>query len=127
MVEATLVGLDVAGGQKVLDTLDAAKFNVPVALWIRRGEDDERWRLLLASPLYDSLGPGEAYHKLVKTLWSGNYDWVRSPIQLQTTRQPLVRELRKIFGKAADLAGMRLDGQMIGDTWVEDAYVYRIR
>jgi hypothetical protein len=127
MVKEALVGLDLTGGQKVLDTLDAANFKIPVALWIRRGEDDEKWRLLLASPLYDSLGPGEAYHLLVKTLWSGNYDWVRSPIQLQTTRQPLVRELRKNFPKAADVIGMRLGGQMIGGEWVDDAYVYRIR
>jgi hypothetical protein len=111
MVEETLVGLDVAGGQKVLGTLDAANFNVPVALWIRRGEDIERWRLLLASPFYDSLGPGEAYHRLVKTLGSENYDWVRSPIQLQTTRQPFVRELRRIFAKAADVTGIRLGGK----------------
>jgi hypothetical protein len=49
MVKETLVGLDVELGDRVLGLLDAAKFPVPVALWIQRGEE-ARWRLLLASP-----------------------------------------------------------------------------
>jgi hypothetical protein len=52
---------------------------------------------------------------------------LREVSMLQTTRQPLVRELRKIFGKAAEVAGMRLGGQMIDGGWIDDAYVYRIR
>ena len=39
---------------------------------------------------------------------------------------PFVRELRRLFGKARSVEGMRLGGQMIGDRFVEDAYVYRI-
>jgi len=121
-----LVGLDVAGGQKILDMLDAAKVPAPVALWIRRG-DDEEWRLLLASPLYDKLGQREANLKMIRALGPLHLDWSFSPISLQTTRQPLVRELRKNYGKAGDVSGLRLGGQMIGDRWVDDAYVYRIR
>jgi hypothetical protein len=126
MVKETLVGLDVELGNQILGLLDAAKFPVPVALWIRRGEE-ERWRLLLASPLYEKLGARGAYEKLIETLWPSNQDWVRSPIQLQSTRTPLVRELRRIFRRAASVAGMRLGGQMIGGVWVDEAYVYRIQ
>jgi hypothetical protein len=126
MVKETLVGLDVALGNQILASLDAAKFPVPVALWIQRGEE-ARWRLLLASPLYDKLGQREAYRKLIDTLWSSDLDWASSPIQLQSTKTPLVRELRRIFRKAASVAGMRLGGQMIGGGWVEEAYVYRIQ
>jgi hypothetical protein len=50
MVKETLAGMDVEFGNQILELLDAAKFPVPVALWIRRGEE-ERWRLLLATPL----------------------------------------------------------------------------
>jgi len=39
---------------------------------------------------------------------------------------PSVRALRRIFGKAKTVEGMRLGGQQIGNRWVEDAYVYRI-
>ena len=126
MVKETLVGLDVELGNQILGMLDAAKFPVPVALWIQR-EEEERWRLLLASPLYDRLGPRKAYRMLVDTLWPSDQDWVNSPIILQSTRTPLVRELRRIFGKAAKLTGMRLGGQTIGGVWVDEAYVYRVQ
>jgi hypothetical protein len=126
MVKETLVGMNVEFGHQILSLLDAAKFPVPVALWIRRGEE-ERWRLLLATPLYDRLGPLEAYGEVIRILWPSDQDWVSSPLQIQSTRTPLVRELRRIFRKAADVAGMRLGGQMIGGVWVADAYVYRIQ
>ncbi len=126
MVRDSLVGLDVEMGHRILGVLDAARFPVPVALWIRRGDED-KWRLLLATPLYDRLGPGRAYRKLVDTHWDTEHDWVHSPVQLDSTRKPLIRALRQIFGKTASVSGMRFGGQMIGNTWVDDAYVYRIR
>jgi hypothetical protein len=39
----------------------------------------------------------------------------------------LIRALRKLFGKTANVDGMRLAGQTIGGVWIDDAYVYRIR
>jgi hypothetical protein len=43
------------------------------------------------------------------------------------TKDPFVRELRKIFGKAKNVEGMRLGGQTIGNRFVDAAYVYRIQ
>jgi hypothetical protein len=126
MVKEALVGLDVERRNQVLGLLDTGKFPVPVALWIRRGEEGD-WRLMLASPLYDRLGPGTAYRKLIDTLGTSDQDWVRSPIQLESTKNPWVRGLRGIFGKAANATGMRLGGQTIGGIWLDDAYVYRIQ
>jgi hypothetical protein len=39
---------------------------------------------------------------------------------------PSIRELRRLFGKTKSVEGMRLGGQVFGDRFVEDAYVYRI-
>jgi hypothetical protein len=125
MAKETLVGIDVELGNQILGLLDAAKFPVPVALWIRSG-DEGRLRLLLATPLYDKLGTREAYRKLIDTLWTSDQDWVNSPIQLQSTRTPLARELRRIFKKYPN-AGRHLGGQMIGGVWVDEAYVYRVQ
>lgn len=126
MVKDSLVGIDVELGTRVLEALDAAGFAVPAALWVRWGEE-HKWHLLLATPLYDRLGPGNAYRRLVDALWKVDYDWVRSPIRLESTRKPFVRALRQLYGKAADLPGMRLGGQMIGDTWIDEAYIYRVK
>jgi hypothetical protein len=40
---------------------------------------------------------------------------------------PFIQALRRIFSKTASVQGMRLGGQLIGDRFVEDAIVYRIR
>lgn len=126
MVRNSLVGLDVELGEQTLEILDRADFNVRVALWILRG-DEEGWRLLLATPVYDRLGPAEATKRLMAALVKADYDWVHSPIQLTGTRTPLIRALRQTFGKAQSTDGIRLGSQTIADTWIEDGYVYRIR
>ncbi|HEY1339500.1 MAG TPA: hypothetical protein VGF59_18430 [Bryobacteraceae bacterium] len=41
-------------------------------------------------------------------------------------KHPFVRDLRRIFGQSANVEGMRLGGQPIGDRFVEDAVVYRV-
>lgn len=128
MVKETLVGLDITGGEKILDMLDAAKFPVTVALWALYGpEGDERWRLILASPLHDKIGYQEAFLKMFHALSGSNHNWALSPISLRTTKDPLIRDLRKQLGKTSHAIGSHLGGQMIGDRWVDDLYVYRIR
>jgi hypothetical protein len=72
MVKETLVGIGVEWGSQILGLLDAAKFPIPVAAWVRSAGDDGRLRLLLATPLYDRLGPAKAYLKLVNTLSSSD-------------------------------------------------------
>jgi hypothetical protein len=42
-------------------------------------------------------------------------------------KDPFIRELRRLFGKAKEVAGMRLGGQTIGERFVSDAYVYKIK
>ena len=42
-----------------------------------------------------------------------------------TMNDPFIRDLRRQFGKAKNVEGMRLR-QTIGDWFIEDAYVYRI-
>jgi hypothetical protein len=42
-------------------------------------------------------------------------------------KDPFIRALRRIFGKAKSVEGMRLGLQTIGDRFVEDGIVYRIK
>jgi hypothetical protein len=41
--------------------------------------------------------------------------------------KPFIQALRSAFASTADTYGMRLGGQMFGDKYLEDAFVYRIR
>jgi hypothetical protein len=112
---------------KLCVTEDAAKFPVKVALWMLYGEEGhERWRLILASPLYDKLGHREAFFKMFHAVSGSSHNWATSPITLESTRHPLIRDLRKRFGKSGRVR-VHLGGQMIGGRWVHDLYIYRIR
>jgi hypothetical protein len=124
MVKETLLNSDVEIGERVLQTLDASGFPVSVALWVRKG-DEERSRLLLASPLYDKLGEKKAYLRLVSAVAADKQDWM--PLRLTSTRDPLIRDLRKIYGKSANVEGMWLRSKTLGGVWIDEGYVYRIR
>jgi hypothetical protein len=88
--------------------------------------EEEPFRLLLGSPLYDKLGHEKAYLKLAHAVIP-EVNSPRAHVTLRGTRDPLIRALRKMFSKTANVDGMRLGGQMIGGVFIDDAYVYRIR
>lgn len=125
MDQATLVNLDVNAGLKVLDALDTAQIKVAVALWMVTPDYDD-WRLVLSSPSLDQTHPLKAYEKVAEALHDCFLS-MRPPILILPTKDSFVRELRRIFGKADDVAGMRLGGQMIGNRFISDAYVYRVK
>ena len=127
MAKTILVGPDLELGERILHSLDEAKFPVSVALWISMDEENRNWTLLISTPTYDHESPGEAYRQLVAALQSTGYTLGQLPTRLESNRKPLVKALRRIFGKTASGHGMRLGGQMIGGVWVDDAYVYRIK
>ena len=83
------------------------------------------WRLVLSSPSLDQSHPLEAYDKVAETLHE-HLAYAPPTILILPTKDPFIRELRRIFGKTKDVAGMRLGGQMIGNRFISDAYVYRV-
>lgn len=125
MVEAPLVVPDVKFGKDVLRVLDAAVFPLSVAMWLK---EDAGWTLVIATPFYEEAGPKDAYLRLRSALSTeGPISLGELPIRLEGNRSPLIRALRKTFGKTASVEGMRLGGHTIGGTWIDDAYVYRIK
>jgi hypothetical protein len=118
---------DIEFGEEVLSALDAAKFPITVALWLRETQEDA-WELVLGTPLYDRPGPKDAYRRLTAAFSAdGRVPMGDLPIRLESNRRPLIKGLRRLFAKAASVKGMRLGLQSIGDVWIDDAYVYRIR
>jgi hypothetical protein len=126
MAKKALLDADVKLGEKILESLDAAKFPISVAVWILT--DENGWQLVIGTPLYEKSGPLEAYGRLITALRkddpeSRDFDDVR----LMSNREPFIRELRRLFGKTASVKGMRLGGHQIGGLWLDDAVVYRIK
>jgi hypothetical protein len=126
MVTTTLVGPDFALGREILRGLDAEGFPMTAALWLLQKERGD-WKLVIATPLRDKLGAMGAYDRLNSVLFKEGLNPIDIPIRLEGSRHPLIKALRKIFGKAASVEGMRLGLQSIGGVWIDDAYVYRIK
>jgi len=126
MDKAALVSLDIERGREVLDVLERSRLKVTVALWLYSPEYED-WRLFLSVRQFDSLDPRNAYTRLHDSLAAAGFTPDKTPpIMILPAHDPFIRELRRVFGKTESVEGMRLGGQMIGDRFVQDAYVYRI-
>jgi hypothetical protein len=125
MDQATLVGPDLSAGREIISVLDAAEIKQITALFVSFPEYSD-WRLVLSSPSLDQnhlLKAGRKVHGILH----GKFDFPLPPIMILPTKDPFVRELRKTFGKAKSVEGMRLGGQTFGNRYIENAYVYRIQ
>jgi hypothetical protein len=126
MGQALLVSVDLEKGSEILRILDEAGLKVSVGLWALLEEYND-WRLLLASRRLDAGSQMEAYGLVNDALRAAGFPIEDKPsIVILPMSDPTVRTLRRVFGKAKTVEGMRLGGQQIGKRWVEDAYVYRI-
>jgi hypothetical protein len=125
MDQATLVSPDIAVVNEVLTVLDDARIKQITALLAIFPEYGD-WRVVLSSPSLDQTHQLKAYEKVVEIL-NGRFVYRLPPILILPTKDPFIRELRKMFGKTKDVTGMRLGGQTIGNRFVDNAYVYRIQ
>jgi len=121
-----MVSLDVDLGLEIVEKLDQAGLKVSVALWAFLSEYSD-WRLILASRQFDSVGLRDAYGLLHDASDAAGIIPERAPLMMiLPMNDSFIRDLRRRFGKAKSVEGMRLGGQMFGDRFIEDAYVYRI-
>jgi hypothetical protein len=127
MDKATLVAADFAAGAKLLEALDQSDLAISVALWLNSPEYED-WRLVLASRRLDTADPPGAYGMVHDALEQAGFLLEHTPpLLILRMTDPFIKALRQIFGKAKSVEGMRLGGQMIGDRFVQDALVHRIR
>jgi len=121
-----LVSVDIERGSQLLHILEGEKLKVSVALWMYASEYED-WRLVVSARRFDGLAPRDAYRLLHDSLAAAGFPIGKTPpVMILSMSDPFIKELRRMFGKAASVEGMRLGGQMIGDRFVQDAYVYRI-
>ena len=120
-----MVSPDVYAGSQVLAALDGAHIKPNVALLMVTPEYGD-WRLVLSAPSLDQTHQLKAYEKVAEIL-QGKLVSALPPILVLPTKDPFIRELRRLFGKTKDVLGMRLGGQTIGNRFIENAYVYRIQ
>ncbi len=124
MAKKALLDADIKLGEKILESLDAAKFPIYVALWILTEEDG--WELAVGTPLVEREGSQEASTiKLIAALRKNDPESVDfNEVRLMGNRHPFIRELRHSYPKAK--LGKRISGY-IGGIRLEDGVVYRIK
>jgi len=126
MYKTALVERDLTQGAEIVRILDDAGLRIKVALWVNLDEFND-WRLVVASRELDKAGPGGWYRLLNGALEAAGVPYELTPIiMIYRMDDPFIRDLRRIFGKAASVEGMRLGGQTVGKRSLDDAYVYRI-
>jgi hypothetical protein len=126
MDKAALVSIDLQMGTEVLDILRRANLKVSVALWVYTSQYEE-WRLVISGKAFDSLAIRAAYRLLHDTLDKGGMGIEGTDsIMILRTSDPFIKALRRQFAKSKFVEGMRLNGQSIGDRFVEEGFVYRI-
>jgi hypothetical protein len=126
MDTSALVSVEFAKGSRILQILDDAGLQVKVAMWAVLAEYED-WRLILSSRKFDTDDLRDAYGLLHEALDAAGFPLEQTPpVVILPTSDPFIRAMRKIFGKAESVEGMRLGGQSIGDRFVEDGYTYRV-
>jgi len=97
-----------------------------VGLWLY-SPDHEDWRFVLASRRLDMAEPSGAYGLVHDALEAAGITLEKTPplliLDVQSFRSRSAQDLRQ----DREFEGMRLGNQLIGDRFVEDALVCRIR
>ena len=126
MDKAALVNIDIQRGAEIVDALEGAKVRVGVALWVHLSEYED-WRLVVSARRFDAMDLRDAYGLIHDRLEEAGVTLEKTPpVMILPMSDSFIKELRRIFGKAKSVEGRRPGGQLIGDRFVQDAYVYRI-
>jgi hypothetical protein len=126
MGKAILVAPDFKIGDEILELLDAAKFPVSAAAWVS-AERLGGWQFVIGTPLRDKLGGPEAWGRLIAAVRAKDHEsMIFDDVRLMGNRDPFIRELRRSIGRHGFRKGTRTAGT-IGDLYVSDAIVYRIK
>jgi len=126
MDKAALINIDIGRGAEVVDILDRAKLKPKVVMWAHLSEYED-WRLVIAAREFDALELRAAYRLLHDSLRAEGMTSDKTPeLMIFPMADPFIKALRRRFGKSKNIEGRRLGGQMFGDRFVEDGFVYRI-
>jgi len=127
-----LVEKDIEDGRKLVEALDRSNFNLVGALWFYFA-DSREWRLLLVSPLVDTIGPSGCYRRIQSVLKDMSYDLATSfgiPLSRIAVKSPwdsLIRLLKMaIQTDRRGISKIRFTRNTINGVFIEDALIYRL-
>jgi hypothetical protein len=127
MVKTSLVERDIQEGRKLVQSLDLAGLRINAALWLFIPESSE-WRLTIATPLVDEKGPLHTYRRVHTALKS-----ISPPLSISIQNiaaispdDSLIQQLKGAVRTGRNLEGVRFTRNFIKNSYIEDAYLYRV-
>ena len=127
MDKTILVENDIQEGKRVIEALDNANFQVEAAMWFYLA-DSEEWRLLIASPFVENNGPKEAYRFIQRVMvqLSPPLEISLKDISVLSPKHRLIGTIRMAIRTGDGISGIRFTGNVVNNTLIEDAYIYRM-
>ena len=127
MAETSLVDRKIQIASSLLRELDAEGLRVPATFWYYYSEPDE-WKLVIASPLVDSQGPIAVYRRIGDVVRGSlkTAELSLSEISVLSPKDPFIKLFKKAIRTGPDISGIRFSRNTINNTYVEDAYIYRM-
>lgn len=127
MDKTALVERDIQEGKDLVEALDETEFKVDASLWFYSSDSDE-WRLLIASPFVEENGPRKSYGfiRSVLTRSSPPSGISLKNISVMSPKHQLIKLLKTAISTGPDIAGIRFTRNVINNTLIDDAYIYRI-
>jgi hypothetical protein len=128
LVKEPLTQRMIEAGRGVLDRLDGENLNIVAAFWLLSGETNE-WILEISFPEIEKLGPKKSYARIQKTLEQANGQATTlslDNIKLVPPSDSLIKLLRAAVRTGTGTHGIRFSRNRINDTFIEDAYIYRL-
>lgn len=127
LVTESLSGSMMNAGAKLIERLDAKQSEIKSAFWLYFSED-KIWKLIIASPLVDSLGPREFYKKVVDANSAASEEEEvisLNDIGVTNTTNQIVQLLKFAIGTGGGISGIRFSRNTINGHFIEDSYIYR--
>lgn len=127
MDKASLVEEQIDDGKKLVEALDGAKVAVRAAMWFYYPEPND-WRLIIATPFLDDVGPMKTYELIQNVIEKSLPDLsikLRN-IFLVSPQNKLIKLMKAAIGTGKGISGIRFTGNVINNVLIEDAYIYRM-
>ncbi|MGG0592514.1 hypothetical protein ABEY80_22015 [Priestia megaterium] len=114
-------------GKRIVNALSKTNFNFDAALWLYNPESSH-WNLIIASEELDHHGPRVIYQHIHETLKQENLNSLIdfSDISLVSPYDPLIQSLKNFRFETGQESEFRLTQITLGNSYIEDAYIYKI-
>jgi len=117
----------ISEGKLLIEKLDRELFPVKSALWFYYA-DSNSWKFLIASSKLEEDGPIKVYKTIQRILEKENFNSLTlNDISIITTSHDLIQLLASAISTGEkSIAGIRFQANTINNTYIEDAYIYRL-